>query len=954
MAVLDLLGLDTIWLAVPLALGAGALAVWLYLPDARTLRRAQAVTLLALRAAAVLALAIILLQPVLRFTRTGRKKATLVFFVDTSQSMSVADTGVSPERVKQIIEGLRLRDKAKDERAPEDLAARADDLLKAVEGLAAPGEPIADWRAGLESVRGPAGAISEALMELDTDRIPVSDRAAVETAAFVRDEFVRFGAEEGDAEEKTAGRLKWLAQDVKGAAEKLKAQIGWLDKALGKRAREDVVSSEESARRLATESTRFDLALLALTSEKLGIIEKLAKTHELRGFRLSGTIEHFDLLRDGKPVGPEEIELAPTGKATDLAGGVLAGVNELAGGPSRVAGVVVLSDGRQTTRGSPFDTAAELGARGIPVYAIGVGSTERPRDAAIAKLSAPESVFKDDVIELAATVTMSGIVPPFGEDQLPVTLSEGGRTLEIKNANVEHGTGSVTFEVRAEEPGIRRFTLAIPEFERESTLGNNSREVAVKVVDDKLRVTIVFEYPRWELRFVRNLIWRNRKIELDVVSFIDEPIGKSNDEPGRRHLGRTRREIMKSSVLVLDDVAAGRLSAEDRKNVAEFVSRRGGTIIMIAGPEHLPSEYTEPPLAELLPFKRGARPAWRVRGAVPGSPLPGQATEPFTLALTPEGAAEAFMSVAGEEDPQDFWPSLPGFFEYVGGCDVAEGAKVLLKVRETGDPILTVHRYGLGKVIFLAMHETWRWRYKVADRDHGRFWGNVLRYAGEEPFAVKDRFVSLDADRVVYPPGEPVNVRARVVDAEGLPVTVREGANDLVCVLERKVALDEAAEEDAGDDEAIRLVLRRPLEASLEGGGVYRAVFGSVSSGGDRLPSGDYTIRVESPRLESLYGTLQKDEPTGVTLEISVRPARGGEFKDTSFSEETLAEMARKSFGRYFDISQIGELPEAVGRGWQERTTVTRIELWSSYYVYALVLALLSAEWIYRKRLGLA
>ena len=53
--------------------------------------------------------------------------------------------------------------------------------------------------------------------------------------------------------------------------------------------------------------------------------------------------------------------------------------------------------------------------------------------------------------------------------------------------------------------------------------------------------------------------------------------------------------------------------------------------------------------------------------------------------------------------------------------------------------------------------------------------------------------------------------------------------------------------------------------------------------------------------------------------------------------------MARASFGRYLDISQARELPEAVGKGWQKRTTVTRIELWSSYYVYALVLALLSA-----------
>lgn len=959
MAEVDLLGLDTAWLAIPLAAGAGALAVWLYLPDTRALRRWPATALPVLRAAAIVLMALILLQPILRFTRTGREKSTLIFFIDTSKSMSVTDTGISPARAEEIARGLKLRERAR-EGSPDDLRARAGELLEALEAVAAPGTDTADWRAGLESVSGPAAGLSRTLRDLDVTHIPASDRVmslreqAIETAGLLKDKLARFEKKE---DEKAAESLVRLARDAKPSAEKLTEQIGTLAHAIEKGTRRDAVSSGPA------NSTRMELALHALTSTKLGIIKELAKAHDIRAFALSGAAEHFDLVREGGPASLEEarLDLKPTGDASDLAGSVLAGVNEIAGatadasGTRPVAGVVVLSDGRQTGPGSPLETAAALGARGIPVYAVGVGSKGEPRDAAIAKLSAPESVFKGDTIVLEVALSMSGIPV----ERVPVTLTEGPRTVEIKNAPVDDAAGWVRFEVpTAEAPGIRRFKVSLPVFDKEATLGNNCRDAIVKVVDDKLRVTVVFEYPRWELRFLRNLIWRNRKMDLDVVSYVEEPALK--------RLGRRREEIMKSSVFVLDDVAVDRLTPEDRKNLVEFVSRRGGTIIMIAGPDHLPAEYlvtggvrgAHPPLGgapngrngngridDLLPFRAGARGAWRVRD-------PGE--EPFTLALAPAGRAEAFMrmtdAAAPDEDPEGFWSGLPGFFEYVAAGEVAPGTKVLLKVRETGDPILMVKRYGLGKVIFLAMHETWRWRYKVADRDHGRFWGGVLRFAAERPFAVKDRFVSLDADRAVYSPGEPVNVRARVLDASGLPLD----AKDLVCVLEpRSVGLlgqGRPARRDAEDDEAAgpapKRIVRRPLEESVERGGVYHATFGAEGA----LPTGDYVLRVESPALRALYG----GEAGGATLEISIRRDAEGEFVDTRFSEETLAGMARASFGRYLDISEIGELSEAVGKGGQERTTVTRVELWSSYYVYALVLGLLSAEWILRKRLGLA
>jgi hypothetical protein len=63
--------------------------------------------------------------------------------------------------------------------------------------------------------------------------------------------------------------------------------------------------------------------------------------------------------------------------------------------------------------------------------------------------------------------------------------------------------------------------------------------------------------------------------------------------------------------------------------------------------------------------------------------------------------------------------------------------------------------------------------------------------------------------------------------------------------------------------------------------------------------------------------------------------------------------MAELSGGRYFRISDLPDLPEAVG-GEARTVTVRRDkELWDQAFVFAVILLLAGAEWFLRRRFDL-
>ena len=134
------------------------------------------------------------------------------------------------------------------------------------------------------------------------------------------------------------------------------------------------------------EVTRWAIAEGLLQQDKAKIFRELQKQNKVR---LYTTSTGPRLLAENDK--PEQIDPAiellkkhePNGGQTRLGDSVEQVLTELRGAPP--SAILLLTDG-QTTEGEPLGKAAEIAARkGVPIFPVGLGSVEPPRDIELAE-----------------------------------------------------------------------------------------------------------------------------------------------------------------------------------------------------------------------------------------------------------------------------------------------------------------------------------------------------------------------------------------------------------------------------------------------------------------------------------------------------------------------------------------------------------------------------------------
>jgi len=300
-----------------------------------------------------------------------------------------------------------------------------------------------------------------------------------------------------------------------------------------------------------------------------------------------------------------------------------------------------------------------------------------------------------------------------------------------------------------------------------------------------------------------------------------------------------------------------------------------------------------------------------------GRPLDGV---PMNLQIKATGSSLTPLTLTS--DPLEnarLWWFLPSP-HWLAPARALPGAETWLEAvaGETRSAAAVFRRYGAGKALYLAFDESWRWRYKVGDLYHAKFWNQAAKFVMESPFAVQDKFVSLDSGALNYEPGATAEIRTRILDAQGRAMP-RAKAEAWLMREGRKVATI-------------------PLTADENETGIYRARTAP-------LTDGDYEVRV---RVEGLPETEMKAR-TG----FAVRRAATGELAELNCNEPLLRELAANSGGRYFREEELGALLERLKPLSQGRVVETETVLWQSWWWFGTVMLLLALEWALRKRAGM-
>lgn len=638
--------------------------------------------------------------------------------------------------------------------------------------------------------------------------------------------------------------------------------------------------------------------------------QRLEDRFKLRFFGFAGTVSRAS--------GAEVLDFA--GARTDLAAALRAARQELSSVP--LSALVLITDGADNAGAPISDEIASLTAAGLPVYTIGVGAEEFSRDLEIVRVDAPRTALRGSTVGAEIVIRQRG----YDGERVRLLVEDEGRVLATRDIELPRAGETVTVpsSFPAEEPGARVVSFAISPLEGEMMRQNNRVTALVNVRDDAPRILYLEGAPRPEVKFIRRALERDDNLRLALLERTaenryyrlfesDARFGGDNELYGG--FPRTREELFAYSGILLGNVEAGFFTDDQLRMIADFVSQRGGGLMVLGGHNALlAGGFAGTPVAEVLPV------------VLEGATLPdGRAVEAVRARVAPTLYGRSHPAMQLDPDPEtslERWRTLPPLVLIEPLTRAKPGAVTLL---EGTDPILpepvivlASQRYGAGKVIAFPVVDSWQWQMHhdipVEDLTHETFWQQVLRWLVAD---VRGQVrVRLGADR--FEIGEPVEVVAEVSDETFLAIN---GARVTATVT-------------APEGEVSRL----DLPWSVDVDGRYVGAF-------TPREEGFYAVEISAERGDLEIGS---DRTVGQATELTA------EFFAAEMNRGLLQRIAEETGGRFYSAAGAGALGEDIAFTQSGTTVVEILELWDMPVVFLLLLLLIGAEWAWRKRKRLA
>lgn len=653
----------------------------------------------------------------------------------------------------------------------------------------------------------------------------------------------------------------------------------------------------EGARAEAASAPRAGLARGLLGHPTMNFSSRLGADYTVRYF---GFGERLRPAEGKGETAPEALlKMEPTDKVTRLGSAIQEAVDRSAGEP--IAAVVVLTDGISNDGLEPMGVAQRLGERGVPVFPIGLGLPDPP-DVRLRSLIVPGTVFHKDRVPVRVEITSDG----YAKRTANLTVSLDGREVAGKAVSL---SGAGQFEeilfIPEATSGAANLAVAVSTLPGEIATANNRLSQTVRVIDEKIKVLYVEGKPRWEYRYLRQVLLRDHRLEVKFLLTEGDRDQALASDLYLTDFPEDAAKAFRFDLVILGDVPSSYFSRAQMARIEELVQKHGGSFLMLAGHRYAPLSYVGTPIASVLPVRLRTD-GWR---SVDDSVHPVVAKDAADSAVTMlEAPAARNRQLWSLVRPMVTLPILDG---------PKPGATVLAGIsrgapRGEPYPLIAWQRYGSGKSLFVGTDQLWRLRFKRGDKYHARFWGQAITFLTLSRLLGENKRIQIETDRQDYRTGQRVQISVNVLDELYEPVVAPS------CT----VSLDRAA--PAKRSTTLRL---EPLPHVP---GLYQ---GFVTP---RDP-GRYTVRAPGA-----------DPTLANTARFTVVEAPLEEL-EKAMQEKLLRNMAQVSGGRYFTVRDLPELEKTIAG--DRPTAVERTEkpLWDLPIVFAALLAFLGVEWLVRR-----
>ncbi len=678
--------------------------------------------------------------------------------------------------------------------------------------------------------------------------------------------------------------------------------------------------------------------------------------------------------RFGERLAPVDLEAFLSGAALpppdDADSRLAAALSQLSGrlGRDVPAGVVVVSDGRVRDPDKLEEMAAVWRRLRVPVHVVPVGRAAEGGDVAIVAAVAPAKARKQSQVSVDVFLRSFGFAGQRTELQL-LALDEAGavrRVLTKLPVTLQDGVQPLTVAFRT-EPDMKRLRLYVPPPASDLATANNDFSLEIDIDRTKVRV-LLLDGSVDLTRPINRVAEAGEDADAPYAPFRDALLADPDVQctvyhvpasgPPQRvvtretaHLGgsfpQTAAELLAYDALVLSNVPRTALSDEVLGWVEEWIGKRGGGILMAGGPRAFGGgDWTGTVVEKMLPVEFASSPDWEM---VPSVPEPtGADLHPIWRLFEDERATRTAIKNLPESLGRNNWLRVK-----------PQSGTTLGAQKGGAAPLLAVGAYGRGRTAALAtpLAASWspqftrRWGEGEDNRHFARFVRNFVYWLTESSAIGRRRLVAT-TDKRYYRPGESIAVTAHTYDESAN----RTDRYRVEAMLEPRQLLDaelppRVAKWPAGQP-------RKPGDAEpLVGWGdpIHLRLDPQTKDLAVALPlvealapgSAGIGFKLE---LTSYEGQTQIDS-TSLDVQILSDPH---EQQNPLPNREFLAALAQSTGGQEFTDAKL--LADALGilainEGPQ---TVRRTPLWSREWLLGVLLALLAAEWFFRRWLGLA
>jgi uncharacterized membrane protein len=573
--------------------------------------------------------------------------------------------------------------------------------------------------------------------------------------------------------------------------------------------------------------------------------------------------------------------------------------------------IVMLSDGADNSGGIDLATIAAIRRQRIPVHTIGFGKEHPERDVEVTDAVVSARALPKSRLTALVTLQSYGL----SGSKSKITIRESGKVLASQDVTLkgdgEPQTEPVAFNIG--DAGPKTLEIAVLPVSGEENTQNNSVTRVVDVENRKPRILYFEGEPRWEYKFIRRAVEDYPDLGIELASMVrttenkflrqfPPTMGQHDLEDG---FPAKAEELFPFQAVIIGSVEANYFTATQQQLIRDYVDRRGGGLLFMAGRYTLSEGgYPSSPLADLVPTR-----------------LPvGKGTfhRVFTsVELTPQGAQSVICRL--EDDPAKNlarWKTIPQVADYQEVGEAKPGATTLLVSRPAGkppQPLLVTENYGRGHTALLATQGTWRWKMWLdhADKTHATFWQQLMRYL------------------VTDTPGQVVSTTPRQVlsDDTRVPVRVEVRDKEFKPVTNAKVQ----ARFNGPDGTSTLELTPQPLEE-----GVY---------------TGEWTAEKPGSYVAEIIAGREQEE-LGHDMLTFRREDGVAENFHTSQNRELLEKLSEQTGGRYYKPSEASKLSSEISYSEAGITTRETRDLWDMPAIFLLVLSLRASEWLLRRRWG--